>query len=175
MTAGDLADQPPAFRAASIDARHLGAGPRLIDEHQPLRIKARLILLPALARLGDVRPILLGRVLRLFLRLMPCRWKNRRSALAEVFTPTASARRRSISARVRSASSAFSAKSHAAWASSGERLWPPRGRGRTLPVASCNSAQRIADDGLTLNRAAACRRDTPAATSATTRARRSSE
>ena len=39
---------------------HVGLGPGLIDEHQPARIDAVLVLLPPRPPTGDVRPILLA-------------------------------------------------------------------------------------------------------------------
>jgi hypothetical protein len=62
----DLADQPLALGRAAVAAGHLGVGPGLVDEHQRLRIEARLAGLPARPVLGDVRPVLLGGVLGFF-------------------------------------------------------------------------------------------------------------
>ena len=66
MAEGLLADQAPAFAAATVGANHFGVGPRLVDEDQCLRIKTGLGRLPALARLGHVRPGLLGRMQSFF-------------------------------------------------------------------------------------------------------------
>jgi hypothetical protein len=54
-----------SFRA-SITARHLRRGTRLIDEDEAGRIERRLYLAPGLALRGDVGPILLGCVRRFF-------------------------------------------------------------------------------------------------------------
>src|SRR6185437_7244608 len=91
-----------------------------------------------------------------------------------IFWPSPSSSRSSISASVRSGSFATRSLSQPPCGSSGELL-PPRGRALTLPVCASSVVQRIAEAGLTLKRAAACRRELPAATSATTRDRRSSE
>ena len=61
-----LADQPLTDRAASISARHLGAGAGFIDEHKSFGIKVRLHRFPALARLGDIGPLLLSGVQSFF-------------------------------------------------------------------------------------------------------------
>ena len=66
MSPRRLADQPLATATAPVGANHLGRGSGLIDEHQALRIKARLPGLPALPRLGYVGPLLLGRVQSFF-------------------------------------------------------------------------------------------------------------
>jgi hypothetical protein len=106
---------------------------------------------------------------------MRCRSKNRRSEPSVVASPCASATRATISSKVRSGSAATSARSHAACGSNGERLRRPRRDGLTLPVSACRLAHRTAEDAPTRNRAAAARRELPPDTSATTRARRSSE
>ncbi len=66
MTPGRFADQAPAFRAASAQADHVGAGPGLVDEHQPIGVKLRLLRLPVLSGFGDVGPVLLAGVQRFF-------------------------------------------------------------------------------------------------------------
>jgi hypothetical protein len=118
---------------------------------------------------------LLGGVQSFFLKLTPCRSKNRSTELSVVRTPRSCNSRCTISAKVKSGSLVTNANNHHACGSSGERLLPPRRRGRTLPVSSCNSTHRIDDDALTANRFAAARREQPSATAVTTRARRSSE
>lgn len=127
------------------------------------------------AALPPRRVALARRRAEFFLKLNPCRLKNRSTELSVVCTPRSSRSRRTISASVKSGSLATSSNNQGAWASSGERLLPARRRGLTLPVLSCNSTHRIADEGLTSNRSAAARREHPAATAATTRARRSVE
>ena len=61
-----FADHPLADRTPPIGARHIGRGPRLIDEDEVLRLKCVLIFSPNRARQGDVRPVLLGGVHHLF-------------------------------------------------------------------------------------------------------------
>jgi len=76
--------------------------------------------------------------------------KKRRIELSVVRTASVSKTRCSISTKVRSGSLALSSNSQAPCRSSGERLLPLRGLGLTLPVASCRSAQRTADEALAL-------------------------
>jgi hypothetical protein len=100
--------------------------------------------------------------------------KKRSTELSVVRTPRSADSRCTISASVRSGSVAIRSNSHEACGASGERGLRPFW-GLTLPVDPWRSTHRIADDGLTLNRSAADRRDAPAATSTTARPRMSSE
>ena len=109
------------------------------------------------------------------MKLILWRPKNRRIEASELATPGPAKTRSTISCRVRSGSATSSASSQSACGSSGERLLPPRALGLTPPVWACNRVHRIAEETLTLKRAAACRREAPDKTSPTTRARRSSE
>jgi hypothetical protein len=64
MAEGSLAAQSLALQAATAQARHLGWGPRLVEEDQPLRLKPHLRLPhrgPFLARLSHVGAVLLAR------------------------------------------------------------------------------------------------------------------
>jgi hypothetical protein len=63
---GRLGDQPLASGRAAVGARHVGLGPGLIDEDEPPRIKAALILLPLRPSPGDVGAILLAGVQAFF-------------------------------------------------------------------------------------------------------------
>ncbi len=56
-----------------------------------------------------------------------------------------------------------------------DRRSPPNGPGATVPICRAKVHERIALDTLTPKRAAAARRDEPAATAATTRSRRSTD
>jgi hypothetical protein len=69
--------QPLAPRAAAMAAGHVGGGPRLVDEHEALGVEIELAVEPALALLQDIGPVLLDRVPGFFLRVIPCRAKNR--------------------------------------------------------------------------------------------------
>jgi hypothetical protein len=60
MTPRGLADEPLPLSTSSVDVDHLGAGARLVDEHQLGRIKVRLACLPAFASQGYVGSILFG-------------------------------------------------------------------------------------------------------------------
>src|SRR3954449_3574254 len=59
----------------------LAAKRRLIDEHQPGRIKHALLSYPPSARERDIGALLLGRLQAFFLRVMLCRSRNRQSEL----------------------------------------------------------------------------------------------
>ena len=61
-----LADEPLADRTSPIGPHHLGVGAGFINEDKPFRVKVQLGRLPALARLGDVGPVLLSGVQRFF-------------------------------------------------------------------------------------------------------------
>ena len=71
---------PPAFAvpAAPMVARHVGRGPRLVDEDEPVGIEVELRLEPRLPALQDVGAVLLAGMGRLFLRVIPWRAKKRR-------------------------------------------------------------------------------------------------
>jgi len=58
--------QPLAPAAASMAAGHVGRGPGLINEHQPVRVQVGLPVEPVKALLQDVRAILFNGVTRLF-------------------------------------------------------------------------------------------------------------
>jgi hypothetical protein len=140
-----------AFGRAGVGADHLGAGSRLVDKDQSGWIKLRLVRLPQGARLGHVCSLACS----VFLTVIRCRLKNRRSEASVVATLRSSASRCWISTSVRSFSATFNANSQPVCASSGERLLPPRGRGLIPPVSACSATQRIAEDIPTWNRAAA--------------------
>ncbi len=77
MPVGDGHAQTLAAPAATVGAGHVGLGPCLIDEDQAVGVQVELAIEPSLPALQDVGPLLLGGVRRLFLRVMPCRRKNR--------------------------------------------------------------------------------------------------
>ena len=60
MTIGARGGQPLAAWAAAVAAGHIGLGPRLINEHQPVGIKLALGALPTSPTPRDVRALLLG-------------------------------------------------------------------------------------------------------------------
>jgi len=66
VTPGNLGKQPCASRASATNAHHLGVGAGLVDEHQPIGIKAGLTDLPVLPRLSDVGSGLLAGVQAFF-------------------------------------------------------------------------------------------------------------
>src|SRR3954467_957388 len=147
----------------------------LIDEHPPRGVEVGLGLEPGLARLADVGSVLLGRVRRLFLRVIWCRRQKRQSALTLTKAPC-SARRAFNSGRVMSGASSSTAWMRSAWASVRcESRSPPCGLGRASPPDRRIPCQRIALEALTPNRAAAWRHDRPASMAARTRERRSKD
>ncbi len=66
VTMREAHPQPLAFWSAAMAAGHVGRGPRLVDEHQPLGGKIALAVEPAPALPQDVGPVLLDRVAGLF-------------------------------------------------------------------------------------------------------------
>lgn len=70
MPVRDAHPQPLAARRAAMAARHLGGGPGLVDEHQPLGVEVRLALEPGLPAAQEVGTVLLGCALGLFLSVI---------------------------------------------------------------------------------------------------------
>ena len=62
--------QALAAERSAVAPGHVGGGPCLVDEDQPLRVEIELILEPLLTSLQDVGAILFGRVRGLFLRVI---------------------------------------------------------------------------------------------------------
>src|SRR3954453_15034478 len=142
-------------RSPPVAPGHVGGSPGLVDEHQPLGIKVELALEPGRASLADIRPVLLGRVRGLFLRVIWCRRQKRQSALTLTRAPCW-AKRAFNSGRVMSGPSAKAAWIRSAWASVRcESRSPPCGLGRASPPARRIPCQRIALEALTPNRVAA--------------------
>jgi len=79
-------DQPLAPTRPSVTPRHLGGSARLVNEHQPARVEHRLAVSPVGAGGGYVLAFLFGGVRRLFLKLIPCRLKNRHTVEALTLT-----------------------------------------------------------------------------------------
>jgi len=84
--------QPRAAPTPSMTAGHVGGGPCLVDEDEPLRVEIRLGVEPGAALAQDVGTVLLDRVAGLFFRVIPRRWKNRDNADLEVAIPRAASR-----------------------------------------------------------------------------------
>lgn len=53
-------DQPLPTRRASVSTHHVGGGPGLVNEEQPVWIQARLAISPDLACGRYIRPLRLG-------------------------------------------------------------------------------------------------------------------
>lgn len=79
--------QPFAARGSAVAACHVGGRPGFVDKDQPFRIEIELAGEPFLAPLQDVGTVLLGRVGRLFLRVIPRRLKNRQIVPSATWTP----------------------------------------------------------------------------------------
>jgi hypothetical protein len=87
---------PPAAGSPAVAAGHVGGGRRLVEEDQPIRVEVGLSLEPRLPCCPYVLPVLLGRVRRLFLRVIAWRAKKRAKPLVPVRTSrSASASRNS--------------------------------------------------------------------------------
>src|SRR5215216_8169697 len=167
--------QPPTARRPPVAPGHVGGSPGLVDEDQPFGIEIQLALEPGLAPLANIRPVLLGGMRRLFLRVILWRRQKRQSALTLTCAPCW-AKRAFNSGRVMSATSVRAAWIRSAWASvRRESRSPPCGLGRASPPARRIACQRMALDALTPNRAAACRHDRPSSMAARTRERRSKD
>ena len=116
-------------------ARHVGGGPGLVDEDEPLRVEIGLGVEPGAPLAQNVRTVLLDRVAGLFFRVIPRRRKNRDSADLDVASPRAASRPHS-SASVWSRSSSSAAITSAPRASIRcERVSPPWAFGAKQPVA----------------------------------------
>ena len=66
MAMGNADAKPLALGCASVAARHVGRGPRLVDEDETLGIEIGLALEPVFTPLQDIRAILLAGVRGLF-------------------------------------------------------------------------------------------------------------
>ena len=71
MAVGHRDAAAPAARGSRMAAHHVGGGGRLVEEDEAVGVEVGLGVEPGEARLLHVRTLLLGRVDRPFLRLMP--------------------------------------------------------------------------------------------------------
>ncbi len=164
--------QPRAALAAPMAACHVGRGPGLINEDEPLGVEVRLSVKPGAPLAQNVRSILLDGVAGLFFRVIPRRWKNRESPDLDVAIPRAASRwRNSTSVWSRSSSKAAITSPPRA-SMRRERMSPPCVFGAKPPVARRAASQRMTDDTETPKRPAAARRLMPVSTAAKARARR---
>ena len=92
VAVGEAHAQPRAARTAPMAAGHVGGGPGLIDEDQPLGVEVWLGVEPGAPLLQNVRAVLLDRVAGLFFRVIPRRWKNRDRADLDVAIPRSASR-----------------------------------------------------------------------------------
>ena len=108
-------------------ARHVRRSPGFVDEDELGRIKVQLIIEPLLTLFQDIGTALLYRVASLFLRVCPCRTRNRCRADLLIVMPWAESASRS-SNKVPSRCSASHAMIASPWASVfREFRSPPRG------------------------------------------------
>ena len=71
MAVREAHPQALALGAAAMAAGHVGRGPGLVDEHEPLGIEIELAIEPVVPLLQDVGPVLLDCMASPFLRVMP--------------------------------------------------------------------------------------------------------
>ncbi|MDB6092850.1 MAG: hypothetical protein JWM32_412 [Verrucomicrobia bacterium] len=135
---GSVADQSLALGRTAAQPCQVGFGGRLVDEDQPRRVERALLPPPAASGARHVRPVLLGRMERLFLYVSPSLLTIQWIAA----TVQSSSRRSFISARVRSGSWAISCFSFAPWFGISLAFRPEnRCRGLKSPVlALCPSS-----------------------------------
>jgi hypothetical protein len=101
--------QPAAARRPSVAPSHIRRRPGLVDEHEASRVEVELLVEPSLAPPQDVRPVLLGGMSSLFLRVIRRRAKKRHSVPYPAATPRARSKARNSSS-VRSGVSSTSAR-----------------------------------------------------------------
>ncbi len=77
VSVGDGHAQAFAARGPAVGAGHVGLGPGLVDEHQPVGVEAGLAVAPGLSPAQHVRTVLLRRMAGLFFRVMPWRTRKR--------------------------------------------------------------------------------------------------
>jgi hypothetical protein len=71
MSVRRMTDQAFALGGTAAQPCHVRLGRRLVDEDEPGRVERRLTAFPAPPGLGDIGPVLLGRMERLFLYVSP--------------------------------------------------------------------------------------------------------
>src|SRR6201988_5126441 len=126
-------DEPLAARTAAAKPYHRGVGPRLVDKHQPCRVKHALLAHPASALADHIGTLLLGSIQSFFLKVMPWRSKKRHTAVRLPSIPTRDIAT-TISSSVMSGCAAISPSRKCTCSSSGETL-PPLGFASMLPVS----------------------------------------
>ena len=160
---------------AAVQPGHLGRGPGLVDEDQPLRIEIGLSLEPGRGAGAHVRSVLLAGVRGLFLTRHAVALEEPPNHAGQRPVAHRASSRSAISASVMSGFSSTSPGSGPGAHRSGASACCPRLAGSRPPPARTRETQRIAVETPTPNRPAAARRDDPASTASTTRRRRSTE
>jgi len=85
---GNTIYQTLSAGTATIGSRHIGLGPRFIDEHDSIRVEVQLGSCPLSARFDNVFPLLLRRRTRLFFRVRRSARQARLSVTSETFQPS---------------------------------------------------------------------------------------
>src|SRR5881275_703375 len=101
MTVRHARPQALATERSSVPPGHVRGGPGLVDKDQARGVEIELLVEPLLTSPQDVRPLLLGRVRGLFLRVIRPPGKEAPQAAVATATPRAASAVRS-SSRVRS-------------------------------------------------------------------------
>ena len=175
MAMRDTNPKPLATSATPMAARHVGRGPGLVDEDQPVGIEIELILEPLLAPDQNVGTVLFSGVRGLFLRVMAWRAKKRWIVPKPKARPCSArlARTSSMVASLPGPSAAITAS----WCASirSERRSPPSRPGRGSPCSRARLRHRLTLAALTPKRSAASRCVAPDATAPKTRTRRSTD
>lgn len=166
-------DQRLALRAPAMGARHVRLGPGLVDEDHPLGVYPALDPVPAIAAADDIGPVLLFGEERLFLNVLPQRFRNRHSVSQQTTTPRSSRRSASSSCRVGSFFCSIRAISQSRSLSSKGRRWPPTLPGCVDLRARHACAQRTPVAALTSSIRAAARADMPRSSARQKRTRKS--
>src|SRR5262249_10351428 len=164
-------DQPLAHGTAAVAPGHVGAGPGLVDEHQPVQPQLGYVSGPVLSGLLDVGPLLLGGVDHFFLNDRPILLRKAQS----VPTLTRMPRRPRSSSRVASGSSLTRSRTCCSWGASLTGAPLLGGRGSMEPVWRRRCFSRRTQAGLTEYFRATALVPMPAPQSARRGWRRSSE
>ena len=158
-----------------MGASHVGLGPGFVNKDEPLGIEIQLTIKPASPSGQDVRSLLFPGVKRLFLRVIPCRAKNRRIVPNPNAWPRRARAKRSSSMVMSGVSPSKDRISVACASIRPERRSPPRRLGCAPPVSRRRARHRLTLAALTPKRSPASRWLRPSSTAARTRSRKSTE
>ena len=85
---GHTIHQTLSAGTTTIGSRHVGLGPRFVEEHDSIRIEVQLVGCPLPTRFDDVFPLLLGRRTRLFFRVRRSARQARLRVTSETSQPS---------------------------------------------------------------------------------------